>query len=114
MPLRWVSAVAATLALVAVSVRASTVAARPPVPAPCSASALTAHLTNIAPGGVVAFGCEGSWAYAWLVVGSGAQRVGVTELLRFADATWRAVPRVGPCRPGALPAVVYQRACFSN
>ncbi len=112
--LRWACALATLTALVLVSARSSAVGTRPPVAAPCSASAVTGQLTHVAPGGVVAYGCEGAWAYAWVVVGSGTARVGVTELLAYEGSVWRPVSRLQRCRPATLPAEIYHKACFSN
>ncbi|MGC8499036.1 MAG: hypothetical protein ACP5OV_06030 [Acidimicrobiales bacterium] len=112
--LRWVCALATLAALVLVSAHSSALSARPPVAAPCSASAVTSQLTRLAPNGVVAYGCEGHWAYAWVVAGSGTARVAVTDLLSFDGRVWRPVPRQQSCSPATLPAEIYRRACFSN
>ncbi len=112
--LRWACALATLAALLLVGVHSSAVSARPPVAAPCSASAVTGQLTDLAPNGVVAYGCEGHWAYAWVVAGSGAARVAVTELLSFEGHVWRPVSRQQSCSPATLPAEIYRRACFSN
>ena len=112
--LRWACALATLVALVLVSAHSSAVSARPPVAAPCSASAVTGQLTHVAPDGVVAYGCEGHWAYAWVVAGTGTARVAVTELLSFDGRVWRPVSRQQRCRPATLPAQIYRRACFSN
>jgi hypothetical protein len=85
-----------------------------PLAAPCTASALTASLTNVR--GVAAFGCEGQWAYLWANVGTGAQEVSVTELEQFSGATgrWQPVSRAQYCHGSMLASFIYRRACFSN
>ena len=88
-----------------------------PLAANCSASALTASLTNLAASHpVAAFGCDGPWAYLWATVSVGPNQIGVTELMHYdaVRATWLAASRATYCKPGALPAAIYQGACFSN
>ncbi len=86
-----------------------------PSGASCSAASVSAHLTHLVPRGVVAYGCEGDWAYLWATVGVGqAPPVGVTELMHYENGGWFAASRATYCQPGRLPDVVYRRACFSN
>ncbi len=87
-----------------------------PSDASCSAASVSAHLTHLVPrDGVVAYGCEGDWAYLWATVAVGsAPPVGVTELMHYANGGWFAASRATYCRAGLLPDVVYRRACFSN
>ena len=111
---RGVTSLIVTAALVVAVARVTSVAAPAPSAAPCSAASVTARLTHVAPGGVVAYGCEGAWAYVWATLSVGPARIGVTELMRYGSSGWTAVSRARYCHPGALPSVVYRRACFSN
>ncbi|MGC8510079.1 MAG: hypothetical protein ACP5PB_04310 [Acidimicrobiales bacterium] len=89
-------------------------ASAPTFAIPCAPAVLTAHLRNVHD--VADYGCEGSWAFLWADVGPGSIDVGVTEVEHYEGATlgWRVVARLAVCRPGVLPAVVYERGCFSN
>ncbi len=111
-----------TAAVVAVGLgwlvaRATTTSSFAPSAASCSAAALSAPVQHLATtGGINAYGCEGSWAYLWATIMVGPNRIGVTELMRFDTGAnaWRFASRATYCHPGALPSVIYRRACFSN
>ena len=109
--------VAMSVLLVAVvgwsTVAPSARASAPSFAIPCTPALLTAHLRNVHD--VINYGCEGSWAFLWADVGPGSIDVGVTEVEHYEGARgWWAVARLAVCRRGVLPAVVYERGCFSN
>ena len=107
--MRVVASVVVVAALAWVASRASATVTSGPVAAPCSAASVSAHLTHLAPrGGVVAYGCEGSWAYVWATVSAGPTEVSVTELMRYSNEGWRAVSRATFCHPDVLPSNVYR------
>jgi hypothetical protein len=88
-------------------------ASAPVFAVPCTAGALIAHLRHVHD--VANYGCEGSWAFLWADVGPGSVDVGVTEVEHYEGARgWHVVARLAVCRRGVLPAVVYERGCFSN
>ena len=89
-------------------------ASAPALAVPCTAGALIAHLRHVHD--VANYECEGSWAFLWADVGPGSIDVGVTEVEHYEGEVlgWRVVARLAVCRRGALPAVVYERGCFSN
>jgi hypothetical protein len=65
---------------------------------------------------VASYGCEGGWAYLWATIGSGADAVGVTEVLRANESMtyWIVVSRLKVCKPGVMPNYIYRQGCFSN
>ncbi|HUY43098.1 MAG TPA: hypothetical protein VMU98_04970 [Acidimicrobiales bacterium] len=62
------------------------------------------------------YGCQGSWAYAWATIGSGARAVGVTEVLFFDSRTshWRFAQRAAVCGNATLPERIDSLGCHSN
>ena len=62
------------------------------------------------------YGCEGSWAFAWATIGSGARAVGVTEVLYFDSRSshWRFAQRAVVCGTATLPARIDALGCHSN
>jgi hypothetical protein len=95
--------------------RATSSASKVPLSTPCSAPALSAHLTNVM--SVQSYGCEAGWAYLWATVGTNEQdAVGVTEVLHYSTLRqgWFVVPRLTYCKPGLMPDYVYRLGCFSN
>jgi hypothetical protein len=95
--------------------RATSSESRLPLSTPCSASAISAHLTNVR--SVQNYGCESGWAFLWATVGPNeAEAVGVTEVLHFSTPRqdWFVVSRLTYCKPGVMPEYVYRLGCFSN
>lgn len=95
--------------------RASSADSKAPLSTPCSASAISAHLTNVL--SVQNYGCEAGWAFLWATVGPNeSEAVGVTEVLRFSTPRqdWFVVSRLTYCKPGVMPEYVYRLGCFSN
>lgn len=88
-----------------------------PEVAPCTPSALSVAFTGpLTLRSLDAFGCVGTYAYAWATVGPTPHEIGVTEVLRFSSITqrWGFVSRLTYCTPGALPERIYRLGCFSN
>jgi hypothetical protein len=88
-----------------------------PAAAPCTASALGEAFNGaLELQSMDAWGCVGSFAYAWATVGSGPSEVSVTEVLHVdaASERWVLVSRLTYCHPGTLPDPIYRRGCFSN
>ena len=86
-----------------------------PLSTPCTASALSAHLTNVM--SVQDYGCEEGWAFLWVTVGTSEQyAVGVTEVLSYSTSQqgWFVASRLKYCKAAILPEYVYRRGCFSN
>ena len=110
--LRLAGAVILAGSLLLFAARATATASPSSVGAPCTASALTSHLTNVA--SVQDYGCTGPWAYLWATLSVSSTQISVTELMSYASGTWRPVSRSTYCHPGVLPDPVYHRACFSN
>ncbi len=110
--LRLAGAVVIAGSLLLFSARATATASPTPTGSPCTASALTSHLSHVT--SVQGYGCEGGWAYLWATLSVASNQVSVTELMSDASGTWRAVSRATYCQAGLLPDVVYRRACFSN
>ena len=110
--LRLAGAVVIAVSLLVFAARATATSSPSPVSAPCSASALTVHLSNVA--SVQGYGCVGTWAYLWATLSVSSAEVRVTELMSYASGSWRPVSRATYCRPGVLAEPVYHRACFSN
>ncbi len=109
---RILSVVVLIGALALVATRATATTSGPPSAGPCTASALTSNLINVA--SVQKFGCESTWAYLWATVGVSGNEIGVTELMAYANGAWQPVSRATYCHPGSLPEAVYRGACFSN
>ncbi len=107
-----VSALVLVAGLALVAARATATSSGPPVAAPCTSAALTAHLTYV--DSVQNYGCEAGWAYLWATIGVGAGQFSVTELMSYAAGGWHAASRATYCHAAMLPDVVYHRACFSN
>jgi hypothetical protein len=110
--LRLAGAVILVGSLLVFAARATATASPSPVGAPCTTSALTSHLTNVA--SVQDYGCVGAWAFLWATLSVSSNQISVTELMSYASGAWRPVSRATFCHPGVLPDPVYRRACFSN
>jgi hypothetical protein len=108
-------AVLAATGLAAGGARASDASA--PVASVCTPGALSGAFHGaLSLDSLDGWGCEGRYAFAWATVGTSPNEISVTEVLAFdtASATWSIVPRSQYCVPGALPALIYRRGCFSN
>jgi hypothetical protein len=113
--LRLLCTVAVLVAMGFALGRASSAESKLPLSTPCSASAISAHLTNVL--SVQNYGCEDGWAFLWATVGPNEpEAVGVTEVLRFSTPRqgWFVVSRLADCKPGVMPDYVYRLGCFSN
>jgi hypothetical protein len=118
--MKWFSVAASVVIIAAMAVgvsKTSESAARAPVNAPCSASALAdAYHGTDKVRSVNSFGCEGRWAYLWATIGTGVQEIGVTDVLRFDEATnaWKNASRLTYCMHDLLPRYVEYWGCNSN
>ncbi len=112
------AAVVLVVAAMAVASRGATSTGAPaPDIAVCTPSALSEAFTGpLTLRSLDAFGCVGTYAYAWASVGPTPHEIGVTEVLRFSWTTqkWGLVSRLTYCNPGALPERIYRLGCFSN
>lgn len=113
----WSRVVAAVVLVAGVALAATRATARvsafPPVVA-CSAAALVAPYHSV--DYVSSFGCDGSFAYLWVTVGTGVAEVSVTEVERYdaARGAWRNASRATYCTDHRLPAYVREWGCNSN
>lgn len=118
----WYRAVAAALLLAGLgaATAAPTVTSSHrvlPLAVDCSASALSAPYSGpLKVRSVASFGCEGRFAYLWATVGTGAEEIGVTEVLRYDTRTheWVNALRATYCTDHRLPAYVKYWGCNSN
>jgi hypothetical protein len=105
------------ISFVVASVRVTSTLNSAPPAVPCTTSALAApfsgtlHLSSID-----VFGCEDVWAYTFATIGTGDQKVGVTEVLRYNTARqhWQFASRQEDCKQTILPLLIYRQGCFSN
>ncbi|HEY5092536.1 MAG TPA: hypothetical protein VII60_04660 [Acidimicrobiales bacterium] len=114
---RLIVAMVLLAALVVASFHTTSSSYSSPVAAPCTSSALAGAFTSqFKLTSMQKFGCEGEWAYAWATVGTGEQAIGVTEVMRFEQASqrWVLVSRGRDCKASILPSIVYRLGCFSN
>jgi hypothetical protein len=105
------------VALVIASIHTTSSSSSTPVAAPCTTSALgEAFAGQFKLTSIQQYGCEDQWAYAWATVGTGAEAIGVTQVMHFDLATqrWVIVSRQHDCKANILPSVVYRQGCFSN
>jgi hypothetical protein len=86
--------------------------------APCTKSLITAAAKSSSSVGSVSavngFGCSGSWAYADVTIGSGAQAIDAVIVLEAKGSSWSVADRGNACNNHLVPSNIYTQACTTS
>jgi hypothetical protein len=90
----------------------------PPSAPPCTSAAILDAVRGSPPSGpnrsITDFGCNGGWAWAGVDVNVGTHGYEATDLLKASGTAWTVVDRSKYCKPGQVPADVYNPGCTTN
>lgn len=85
---------------------------------PCTSAAILDAVRGSPSSGpnpsITDFGCDGGWAWAGVDINAGTDGYEATDLLKASGTAWTVVDRSKYCKPGQIPADVYNPGCTTN